>query len=317
MAVEFPRFLQTKQYSAKMLRDVFLDAPLQNGVVGASDLLVTQRGAGANKTVDVAAGSAWVRGTTSVRQGAYNLYNDATVSVAIADNGAAAGNYRIDQIIARVYDSSDGGSAQDIGVIEVVQGTASNAAASATAALNARANVGVLPAHSVVLADVAVVGGMTSITNAVIRDRRPWAHGGFSRVFRNTADYTSVSAAPVEVDATNLKVRMECSGKPITATWLGRIQLSVVGNVVTGVYMDGALWDNHQFTHRFDTATGSVSGVIAQWTGVPAAGSHLFSPVYAASSGTVTAFASSGVPMAFVVEEHVRQNTANNTTTTG
>lgn len=139
MAVEFPRFLQTKTYSAKLLRDVFLDAPIQNGVVNTGDLMVTQRAAGANMSVDVAAGSAWVKGTSSARQGIYNVYNDATVNLALVS--ANPTNPRVDQIILRVYDSSDGGSAQDLGAVEVVTGTAT-----AGATLTNRNGAAVLPA---------------------------------------------------------------------------------------------------------------------------------------------------------------------------
>src|SRR5881227_2212660 len=75
------------------------------GVVGATDLAVAQRAAGANMSVDVAAGAAWIDGDDDVNtQPTYRVRNDATVNVAIA--GADASKPRVDRVVARVYDSA-------------------------------------------------------------------------------------------------------------------------------------------------------------------------------------------------------------------
>ena len=70
-----------------------------HGVVRATDLAVAQNGT-PNMTVNVAAGGAFIRGTQSANQGAYHLWNDATLSVAIS--AADATNPRRDLIIVQV-----------------------------------------------------------------------------------------------------------------------------------------------------------------------------------------------------------------------
>lgn len=321
MAVEFPRFLQTKQYSAKLLRDVFLDAPVQNGVLGAGDLMVTQRGAGANMSVDVAAGSGWVKGTSSARQGLYNLYNDATVNVTLT--AANATNPRVDQIILRVYDSTDGGSAQDIGALEVVTGTAT-----AGATLNNRTGVGALPAHSIVIADVLVPAAAASVTNANIRDRRAWARGAYGRLMRTQnaaagSNYTTTSSVYAAIDATNLSPRIECSGAPLKLCLRGQISHTTTNSwVAFNVTIDGTMVDglaaNAPLWFSALPAAGFAQNFNMEWEIIPTAGSHIIAPQFATAGATGTLIVNATTPVLFTWEElPTRQNTANNTVTTG
>jgi hypothetical protein len=146
MAMAVPEFLQTKTYAAMRLRQVWLDLPVQEGVVGANDLKVAQRAAGgANMSVDIAAGSAFVQGDTTSRQGLYHAYNDALVNLAIGNN--STGNPRLDQIICRVYDSQDGLAGADQATLEVVPGTAT-----AGATLDNRNGAAALPFTAVRIA---------------------------------------------------------------------------------------------------------------------------------------------------------------------
>ena len=135
-----------------------------HGVVNASDFAVTQRGAGANMSVDVAAGSAWVRGTQSADQGAYHAYNDGTVNLSIAS--ADPTNPRIDLVVIRVQDAFYSGATNSASVT-VVTGTAAASPSDPT-----------LPANALVLARVRVLAGATSITTARITDVRTRAASG-------------------------------------------------------------------------------------------------------------------------------------------
>lgn len=311
MALATPEFLQTKQYSAKTVRGVLLDLPVQSGVVGAGDMLVSQRGAGANMSVDAAAGPAWVMGQTSSRQGIYHLYNDATMNISIAGN--ASGNPRLDQIVLHVYDSVDGAAAQDAVQLEVIQGSPN-----ASASLGTRAGAAALPATSLLLADVLVANGAASITNAAIRDRRPWARGAYVRILRNTGNYTTSATIAGLIDATNLAPRIECSGAPLRVRLRGEFTHSVAnGRYIVAPTIDGLAMDGSNGLDPFLFTASATAGLADMrqpaWDLLPSAGSHVIGYQWAViTAGTATANASSTSPLQMTVEELTRQNTANN-----
>lgn len=163
MTVLAPEFLQTTKYSAQRMRQMQAAAggPLQEGIVNVGDFKVAQRGAGANMSVDVAAGDAWVQGDNTARQGTYHVGNDATVNVAIA--AAHATNPRIDQVVLRIYDSTVIGGEKDLAVIEVVSGTAT-----AGASLSNLTGAAALPSSAIRLAYVLVPAAATKIETASI-----------------------------------------------------------------------------------------------------------------------------------------------------
>jgi microcystin-dependent protein len=131
------------------------------GVMQPGHFAVSQRPS-PGMGVEVAAGSALVNGTESSSQGAY--FVEALTDTDLTIDTADASNPRIDLVVARVRDSDFSG-AVDSFALEVVKGTAA-----ATPAVPAT------PANSLVLAEVLVGAGATSITNSAITDRR--AHYG-------------------------------------------------------------------------------------------------------------------------------------------
>jgi hypothetical protein len=132
--------------------------PLQ-GTVLATDLTVSQRSAGANMSVDVTSGRAFIQGTSISNQGNYLVRSDAVTNVGIA--AASSSNPRIDLIVARVFDKqADGGSSYSW-TLQSVTGTP---AASPVAPS--------VPPSSLLLAQVAVATSAASITNANITDKR-------------------------------------------------------------------------------------------------------------------------------------------------
>lgn len=314
MAFGNPEFLQTKLYSAKALRMMLREIAPQNGVYGPTDLDVTQRAAGgAGMAVDAAPGAAWVAGTTSARQGAYHAYNDAVATLAIGNN--ASGNPRVDQIILRIYDTTDGAAVQDIAAVEVVPGTGTaGAQITSFGAAGYRAGAGALPASSVVLADVLVANAAGSITNANIVDRRPWARGVFKRSVRTAGNVTTASGTQALVDATNLAPRIECSGAPLRMTFHGTAQNNTAGSLVgLGWLVDGVAPDGHtgaQYLMDIRVANQGY-GFTAVYEFVPTAGSHVIGPAWSVSAGTGTIIATAAAPAIFTVEEIVRQNTDN------
>lgn len=134
-----------------------------HGVGTTSDLAVSAN-ATPNMTVNVAAGGAFIRGTISSNQGAYHLWNDATVSLAI--DAADATNPRRDLVIAQVRDSNYSGSDDDARLV-VVTGT--------PAAVPTDPSLSSYP-NALVLARVTVAANDTAIGAGDITDLRTLAN---------------------------------------------------------------------------------------------------------------------------------------------
>lgn len=155
-----PLWLQAGTYPAQLDRaliDALWSVP---GILTAGDLLVSPRAAGANMSVDVAAGRAVVTGSDAPNQGKYLARSLAAVNLVV---GAApgAGTSRIDRVVLHVYDSAIVGGTADVAALEIVAGTA---AASPVAPA--------IPPSSILLAELTIPAGLASITAPNIADRR-------------------------------------------------------------------------------------------------------------------------------------------------
>lgn len=175
-----PSWLQQGSHPAthdRMILDGLLLEPIstwRGGVASNLDLKVTQTGGG-NMTVTVAAGSAYIRGTSVSNQGVYHMYNDAAITVTVtAANGSQP---RIDLVIARIQDADVSG-ATNLATIEMVNGTPAASPTPPSA-----------PVSSIVLANVTVPAAATSVLTANIADVRPYATAlGGTHWYRTTAE---------------------------------------------------------------------------------------------------------------------------------
>lgn len=135
---------------------------------------VTQRAAGANFSVDVAAGYAFVAGTDVANQSGYGCWNDGVVNVPTPS--APASGTEVHRLVLQVEDRF------------------SNALFTGyTANLNLLADTGsgtpAAPASSITLALISISAGQASVLNANIADQRPmlgselsaWKTAGTSR----------------------------------------------------------------------------------------------------------------------------------------
>lgn len=122
-----------------------------------SELSVAQSGT-PGMSVEVASGAAAIPGTENANQGLYFVANDATVTLAIGT--ADPSLPRIDIIQFRIQDSFYSG-ANNQAVLSVKAGTPAASPVAPTADANA-----------IVLAEVTVGAGVTSILNANIADKR-------------------------------------------------------------------------------------------------------------------------------------------------
>lgn len=151
------------------------------GILGAGSFAVTQRAAGANMQLDIAAGVAVLTGDDAAGQGRYLIRDDAADTEAVTISTANPTNPRIDRVGIQLRDPSEGGASGRDAIFSVVTGTAA-ASPSAPAA----------PDSFLTLALVAVAEGATSITNANITDSRAPA-----RLVHEVVDLAAIAAASV------------------------------------------------------------------------------------------------------------------------
>jgi hypothetical protein len=156
-----PIFQQNSQYSARVTRQLLTDIATE-GVVDGASFAVTERAAGANMSVDVAAGRSYISGTDQSNQGLYLCITEQTVNVIVEPADPSLG--RIDLVVAQVRDPNAGGIAGDDWQFTVLEGTpdASPVAPS-------------LPASSIPLAEIAVGAGVTSILDVNLTDLRTFS----------------------------------------------------------------------------------------------------------------------------------------------
>lgn len=133
---------------------------------------VRQRGASANMSVDIGADEvAYVRGDAVALQAPYAVApHSATINEAITT--ADPTNPRLDMVILELKDATHDASGFNVAQTRVVAGTPT-----AGATLDNRNGAAAMPASAILLADVIVAANDTSITDAEIRDRRPFVSG--------------------------------------------------------------------------------------------------------------------------------------------
>jgi hypothetical protein len=151
VALETPKWLQAGVYSARLDRHIIQELFRGKNRV-LRGLAVTQRGSGANFSVDVSAGSAVVIGTTQADQGAYVCRNTSVFNLVASATPATA---RTDSVYLQVNDPNAGGPAGSNFTITWVNGGSA------------------APADSVKLADIARATSESAILAAAISDKRP------------------------------------------------------------------------------------------------------------------------------------------------
>lgn len=151
-----------------------LDALISAGVVGSTDLTVSQRAAGANLSVDVSSGTAFVA-FTSPAGGKRQVTIDATTNSGTPGAPNSAGGWlttftsphaslpRIDRVVLTVRDNNLDASGAYDSVLRVIAGTATSGAT-----LTNLTGAAAVPSNSLLLANVLVAASATSITNAQI-----------------------------------------------------------------------------------------------------------------------------------------------------
>jgi hypothetical protein len=144
-----------------MLRALIRSEGILTPDVVAGGLKVTQRGAGANFSVDVAAGRAAIMGDDVTDQGVYIVRSDATVNLTIPSPPGSG--TQVHRVVAQVRDKLHNGTYTTYDWdLEVLPDTGSGTPA--------------LPASAISLARVSVSAGQSSVTDANITDDRTTAN---------------------------------------------------------------------------------------------------------------------------------------------
>lgn len=270
-----------------------------HGVADPASFKVTQNGT-PNMSVNVAAGSAFVRGTESALQGCYPVQNDDTVNVTIA--AADSTNPRWDIVGIRIYDSTYGSSdpVDDGAFIEVVTGTPAASPADPT-----------LPANFLALARVVVAASDTSITTGEITDlrNRAWTpmNGGVRRLAskKDTNNRNGFTSTATEVHSS-----LRCTVNVLNSTRVLRVKVSGVLTLSSG--SGGALLSVRESGSAIQTIWqhASIAGSGHSFYGEieienPTAGAHTYQLFIAetGASGTLNVTASSSFPTRMTVDD--------------
>jgi hypothetical protein len=182
-------------YGAKQVRNV-VAAHMMNrpGLAARGDFAVTQRGAGANMSVDIAAGGAYVAPSQVTRQGMYYVQSDAAYNTS-SDGGyswtaADATNPRIDLVCLEVKDNAEDASGATGLRFRVIDGTPN---ASATHQL-LTTYWPAIPTGCVPIAAIKIPATDTSISTTDITNLNPLAGPIATRNYIATAESTSGTA---------------------------------------------------------------------------------------------------------------------------
>jgi hypothetical protein len=161
------------------------------GVVGAGSFIVTQRGAGANWSVDVSAGKAVIQGDDISNQGKYLVRSVGVVNV-ITPVAPGSVN-RIHRIIIRIRDKDAVGSGTYDWTLELLEDTGSGTPAQ--------------PNSAITIALVAIAVGQASVLNANITNQRPVARDASYLGTIGGKRYTSGAALALAIAGTEATIQ--------------------------------------------------------------------------------------------------------------
>lgn len=175
-------------------------AHLTNDVIGNEGIvngLEVSEHSPANMSVDVSAGTCyvlnngWAANSGDIKY--WRVVSDTVENVSIDSN--SSGNPRIDIIVVKIDNTvAPNDEATNVATVEVVKGTpASSPSAPAT------------PSNALLLAEVYVADGATSITNADITDRREYFGGKLDHInIIGNKDVVNHSVIPVSDQTLNI-----------------------------------------------------------------------------------------------------------------
>lgn len=307
-----PEFLKTKQVPALRDRVILSHMGVQQGVFEDDDFAVyPTTGMG----IEVRAGNAMVPANQTGNRGLYHVESTAAEPLTFTTSPT---NPRLDQVILRVKDPSfDTTLVTSTPTVEILPGTAT-----AGATINNRSGAAALPAGCLRLADVIIGTATSTITDAIIRDRRPWARGFARQVLYTGGDNASVggsnalptntgfnAATKIQGEFTGVPIEIHFGGGQFVANNVAQIRVGVGATLSDGVTFsnlgardEGGWSSNSTNTQGFDwksVQTIPAPGGVGYLEFFPLAG--IMEATVVGWTGTVRGIA--GVPLIFSVRE--------------
>jgi hypothetical protein len=177
-----PIFIQQGEYSARLTRNI-TSLIATEGVVGASDFLVTERDPAPALQVTMSPGRAFIDGDDIPNQGNYLVVVEEPVDINVSP--ADTTDDRIDLLVLRVLDS-DAGVVGDEAQLELIPGVPDPSPVPPA-----------LPDTAIPVAEVLVQANVIAILNADITDRRTFTES-FLAPPLNLEDLEDVDVAGVQ-----------------------------------------------------------------------------------------------------------------------
>lgn len=163
-----PLWLQNLGYTARIDRRLIENVFGGEGVLNPIGLRCSADGT--SMYIAVTTGEAIVRGDSHSDDALYMINSTSAQSLLVTSDGS---NPKIAQVVARIYDNDEAGGAYDKATIEIVDGTATSGAT-----LDNRTGAAALPSSALLLADVLIDAGATTIAANKVRDRRNYIGRG-------------------------------------------------------------------------------------------------------------------------------------------
>jgi hypothetical protein len=250
-----------------------------------------------NMTVQVSAGFCYVQNKDLSGYGAYTVVNDATVNLTIA--ASSGSQYRKDTIVVQVLDAETLGIVNSASLV-VVQGPYAASAGATTR--------GTIPPNSIILADVAVDAGVSSIAAGKVTDGRQFqvAAGGILPVLSTALlDHPGPGQVMYATDtdvflygtAAGATKQFPFSGSTAVGSWqdsyLAADATPLVSNTVltaSGLSLPvvaNAMYELEGFL-EYNGAGSSIGDLKVDWT-VPAAATLRWAPWAATPGGNANA----------------------------
>lgn len=291
--------ITARELQDTLLQNVGANNGLQEGVFGSGDFKVTP---GAGLALNWAAGGAFIDDDTGVVGTGTRVPAVAAAGSSVTIAANASGNPRLDQIVLTL-------TGWRTGTVSVVQGTPN-----AATTIDTRTGAAALPASAIRLADILMPSGFAGpfVQATHIRDRRPWARGAFYTATAPIgADYSINSTTFVDIDATNLKARLEFSGAPVRLMFLA--EAATAGGVTArfSFLADGGL-----VLPAVGVGATARTPVIVEGIWVPSAGSHVVGPTsHNTAAGTHTVYRSTtgSTPQPLMVVQEILTSSVANT----
>lgn len=217
------------------------------GILGAGSFAVTQRAAGANMQLDIAAGVAVLTGDNAAGQGRYLIRDDAADTEAVTISTANPTNPRIDRVGIQLRDPSEGGSAGRDAIFSVVTGTAASSPSAPAA-----------PDSFLTLALVSVAAGATSIVNANITDSRTHA-----TLVHDVVGTDAVDNAAIVAGAVTLAEQATVQGCSVTRSTNQTLSASTTTDVTytAETYDNGGFYPGSGATVTIPTGLGGLYSI--------------------------------------------------------